>query len=105
MAQVPDRIMTIARRFVDELENGNIHLKDALLFGSYAKGNARELSDIDIALVSDDFEGFRFRDKEKIRRSKLNVDCLIDPWPYRPEDFTEDDLFVKEILKTGVRIR
>ncbi len=28
--------------------------------------------------------------------------CL--PMPYRPEDFNDSDYFVKEILKTGIRI-
>ncbi len=28
----------------------------------------------------------------------------IDPLPYRTEDFTESNIFVKEILETGVKI-
>jgi predicted nucleotidyltransferase len=79
-------------------------LANAILFGSYAKGNNYEFSDIDIALVSDNFEGVRFLDKEKIRRITLNIDYRISPLPYRTEDFMEDNLFVKEILDTGIKI-
>ena len=37
------------------LEIGGIHIDKIILFGSYARGNANEYSDIDIAVISDDF--------------------------------------------------
>lgn len=104
MAQVPDSIMNILRKYVTELEKDNIHLKAVVLFGSYAKGKYEEFSDIDVALVSDDFQGVRFLDRRRITKPTLATDYRIDPLPYRSEDFNEEDLFVKEILKTGVRI-
>jgi predicted nucleotidyltransferase len=104
VAQVPDRIIKILKRYVAELEKTDIHLKAAILFGSYATGNCREFSDIDIALVSDDFEGVRFFDKEKIKKPTLAIDHRIEPLPFRTENFSEDNVFVKEILKTGIRV-
>jgi len=38
MAQVPDEIMTILKKYVAELERNNIHLEAVVLFGSYATG-------------------------------------------------------------------
>jgi hypothetical protein len=32
----------------------------------------------------------------------LKVDSRLELHPYRPEDFTDDDPFVKEIIKTGL---
>jgi len=104
LAQVPDRIINILKRYVAELEKNDIHLKAAILFGSYATGNYKEFSDIDIALVSDDFQGVRFFDKEKIKKPTLAVDYRIEPLPFRTEDFKENDIFVREILKTGISI-
>ncbi len=104
MAQVPDEIMTILKKYVAELERNNIHLEAVVLFGSYATGRYEEFSDIDVALVSDDFQGVRFLDRRRITKPTLATDYTIDPLPYRSEDFNEEDLFVKEILKTGVRI-
>jgi predicted nucleotidyltransferase len=101
MAEVPRGIMNLLREYVAELEKNNIHLETAILLGSYAKG---DFGDIDIALVSDDFQGVRFLDKEKIRRLILSIDYRIDPLPYKTEDFTESNIFVKEILETGVKI-
>ncbi len=104
MAQVPDSIMDILRKYVAELESDDIHLKAVVLFGSYATGRYEEFSDIDVALVSDDFQGVRFLDRRRVAKPTLATDYRIDPLPFRSEDFRKDDLFVKEILKTGVRI-
>ena len=49
------------------------HLQQAILFGSWATGERMEESDIDLILVSDDFEGIRFPERiSRVRRS----------WPY-----------------------
>ncbi|MEK6553584.1 MAG: nucleotidyltransferase domain-containing protein [Bacteroidota bacterium] len=91
-------------QFVFELKRIGINVEKAILFGSYAKGTYNEWSDIDLAVVSSDFKGIRIIDKENMVSAISAVDYDISPLPYRPEDFTEDDLFVKEILKTGIRI-
>ncbi len=80
-------------------------IKEAYLFGSYAKGNAREESDIDIAIVSDKFEGNRFMDRLKLGKYILKVSYDIQVHPFSVEDFTEDDPFVKEIKETGIRLK
>jgi uncharacterized protein len=102
--QIPDRINNIIRRFINELEKNNIHITEAVLFGSYAAGTYDDWSDIDLALVSDAFEGERFGDRNKIRRITLTISSDLEPLPYRPEDFTPDDPFVQKVLETGVRV-
>jgi predicted nucleotidyltransferase len=81
-----------------------IHVQKAILFGSYASGKYDEWSDIDLAIVSKDFVGNRFEDRNKIRKITLQVNSDISPMPYRPEDFIDSNYFVKEILETGIRI-
>ena len=75
-----------------------------MLFGSYAKGTNNQWSDIDVAIVSSDFIGLRYLDNQKISRPKLNISYDLETHPFRPEDFNEDNPFVKEILSSGVRI-
>jgi len=104
MAQIPNRIIEIIKNFVIEAKIDNITIEKAFLFGSYAKGTNHEYSDIDIAVVSDDFQGIRFYDNEKLSRSKVDTSIDLETHPYRPEDFNEDNPFVKEILETGIRI-
>lgn len=104
MAQIPDKIIELIKKFVSEATKDNVRISEAVLFGSYAKGTNNEWSDIDIAVVSEDFEGISFYDCQKLTDAMLRTSVDIETHPYRPEDFTADNPFVKEILKHGIRI-
>ena len=104
MAQVSDEIISKLRKFINYIENSHIHVEQAILFGSYAKGTNNKWSNIDIALVSKDFEGNRYYDLDKLTDACFAIDTDISPLPFRPEDFTTDDLFVREILKDGISL-
>jgi hypothetical protein len=56
-------------------------------------------------LVSPAFSGIPFYDNKMLIPFILRVDSRLELHPYRTEDFTEDDLFVKEIIKTGIRLK
>ena len=77
MAQIPADIAAIIDSFLIELEKENICIDRAILFGSYAQGTNTLLSDIDLALFSSDFEGDRFKDRNKIRRIKLKISSSL----------------------------
>jgi predicted nucleotidyltransferase len=104
MDKIPDNILFSIKLLINKLEENNILIQLAYLYGSYAKGTNNELSDIDLALVSNSFSGNRFLDKEKIRKYIVAVNTDISPMPFSPEDFNEDNFFVSEILKEGIRI-
>ena len=74
------------------------------LSGSYANGTAKEYSDVDLAIVSDKFEGSRFFDKQKLNKYILRTSIDLEVHPFKTEDFTEDNPFVKEILQTGLKL-
>lgn len=80
-------------------------IREVYLFGSYAQGNPREYSDIDVAIVSDDFLGDRFEDVKSLIRFMLKSSVDIEIHPFKTEDFTPDNPFVAEILRTGKRIQ
>jgi predicted nucleotidyltransferase len=98
------RIEQTIKSYIEQLESIGVHVQQAILFGSYATGKYAEWSDIDLAIVSDDFAGNRFNDRNKIRKVTLQVNSNISPIPFRPEDFNDSNYFVKEILETGIRI-
>lgn len=104
MAQIPAKIVEIIKRFVENASKDNISISEVILFGSYAKGTNHEWSDIDIAVVSKDFEGVSFFDNQKLTNAMLKTSIDIETHPYRPEDFTLENPFVEEILKYGIRI-
>ena len=79
---------------------GKYDCEQIFLFGSYAKGNFNKDSDIDIAVVLNDFENILDIQFElmKIRRS---IDSRIEPHPFRLKDFELSNPVVSEIIKYG----
>lgn len=104
MAVLPDKIREIISSYLGALNSNNIPVKEAVLFGSYAAGTQQEWSDIDIALVSDVFIGNIMDDKDKIRDITLSVSSEIEVLPFAAADFNLHNPFVKEILRTGIRL-
>ena len=104
MATISDGTRSIIDRYIAELEKNDIPIQEAVLFGSHSKGQADQWSDIDIALVSDVFEGTRIQDRKKIRHITLSISSELSPMPFRPRDFSPENPFVREILKNGIRI-
>lgn len=96
-------INKIIQRFIS-LVSQEFPVRTLYLFGSYAKGNANDSSDIDIAIVSDKFEGRRFWDREKLGKYVIKSSFDLEVHPFKTEDFTDDNPFVKEILETGQKI-
>jgi predicted nucleotidyltransferase len=105
MAAVTDEAIEVVEKFLQIVKTAGIKIDRAILFGSYAEGVAGKWSDIDIALVSQDFSGVSFYDNKMLIPFLLKVDSRIEVHPFRPEDFNEDNFFVKEIIKNGVEIK
>tara|TARA_Y100000031_G_scaffold137477_1_gene162465 strand:+ start:460 stop:690 length:231 start_codon:yes stop_codon:yes gene_type:complete len=74
MATSADSIIEIIDKYITELEKSNIKVSEAVIFASYAKGAAKEGSDIDVALVSTAFTGVRFEDRRKIVPLRRKID-------------------------------
>jgi uncharacterized protein len=105
MANSQAAIRKIIRAYLKVIADNNIKIEKAYLFGSYARGTYREDSDIDIAIVSRDFSGDRFADRRRVVPLRRRIDRRLEPIPYLPEDFKENDPLVIEILKNGIEIR
>jgi uncharacterized protein len=96
--------LAAASDFVRAVREGGIRITSAFVFGSYALGKARDDSDIDLAIVSPDFTGFRFDDLGKIARYKIRANADLEIHPFSGADFTEDNPFARTIIETGVRV-
>ncbi len=106
MAFRRDKIVDEIKNLIKILKKNGINISAAYLFGSYARGSANEWSDIDVALVSDNFSGLRFYDIEKLLSVLKKYNHFIEFHPFKKEDFNPDnDLFIKEIISTGIRIK
>ncbi|GHT80013.1 hypothetical protein FACS189467_0970 [Bacteroidia bacterium] len=74
-----------------------------ILFGSYAKGNFHEDSDIDVAVIFDNCEDEFHRDVELMVMGN-DVDWRIEPHSFRTSEFTADDPLAYEVMKYGNEI-
>jgi len=95
------------KQFADELQHSGFHLKKMVLYGSYSRNQQHKWSDIDVAMVADEFKGNGYEDVLLFSRhlSKFPKLNSIQPRTYNTKDFTPaKDPFVDEILKTGIEI-
>ncbi len=80
-------------------------IEHVYLFGSHAKGNSTEDSDIDLALIFKNLDDSkRFDTQIKLMLLASNIDSRIEPHPISHEDFYSDNPFVVEIKKTAIEI-
>jgi predicted nucleotidyltransferase len=74
-----------------------------ILFGSYAKGNYNEDSDIDIAVVLKDYS-YDIDMQLELMRLRRKIDSRIEPHPFRESEFELSNPIVFEIMKHGQEI-
>jgi len=98
-------VMEKVKRYLNELTRHGINIERAYLYGSYARGNYHKDSDIDIVIISSDFQGMRFYDWKQIVPFRRDIDVRIEPMPYRPEDFTDSDPLAVEVMANGEEIK
>jgi predicted nucleotidyltransferase len=95
--------LTIANQYAEAVTQKYHYLK-IILFGSYAKGNFHEGSDIDIAVVFKDY-GNLIEMQLELMRLRRKIDSRIEPHPFRESDFNISNPLVNEIIKYGQEIR
>jgi len=63
MAKTKREVEDIIRRYKDALKALGIVPQDIILYGSYAGGNPRDDSDIDLIVISNDFAQMNLRER------------------------------------------
>ena len=80
------------------------NIDSVILFGSYAKGTNDENSDIDVAIISSDFEDI-YDVMAELMGLTWNLDTRIEPHPIKTQDFEEvSNPFIHEIIETGIKV-
>ena len=97
-------IMEIVQKYVDKICE-NYKIEAIILFGSYAKGTNNENSDIDIAIITDDFENDIFDEELNLMKLRRNIDTRIEPHLIRIEDYKNVETpLIREIIDTGIKV-
>jgi len=101
-----EQVIKVIRKFVKALEKEGISLERVILYGSYAKGNIRRDSDIDVAVVSKQFGRDRVEEGMKLFRIAGKIDPRIEPVPISSKSFENDTWIplIYEIRQKGIEV-
>ena len=94
-------VIDIAKKY-PEIVYESMPVKEVILYGSYAKDNATNNSDIDIAIIIEDLEDDYLDAQTKLFKLRRSVDLRIEP--VLIEDSNDRSGFLKEIKDTGIKI-
>ncbi|MDO9153579.1 MAG: nucleotidyltransferase domain-containing protein [Paludibacter sp.] len=96
--------LKISRNYLKRLRKSDIEFSEAWLFGSYAKGNQHENSDIDIAIVLKDNSNHTFETEVKLMVIRKGDETLIEPHAFTKEEFDYNVPIVNQIIRYGEKI-
>ena len=93
----------VVKKFITFLKENKFNVKKAYIFGSYARGNFNEDSDIDLAVVISNLPN-TFDMQVQLMKLRRKFDTRIEPHPFDETDFNTSNPFANEILRTGIQI-
>lgn len=91
-------VIECVRRFAERARQ-TMDVRQVILFGSYARGTAREYSDIDVAVVTDTPAEDWLEASTQLFRLRRDIDLSIEP--VLVDSSTDRSGFLEEIRKTG----
>ena len=96
--------MEIAREFANAIKSDKIIR--IILFGSVARGDDTEESDIDILIISNEWEQIDSLITDEVFKVVLDTEELISPYVLSEKQFneTKDFNFLTNVLEDGVVI-
>lgn len=97
-------LKNIIYEFVLELKSKGYNPSKVILFGSYAKGQPHQHSDIDLAVWDEKFTGCIPMDVESLIKLKVKFPSLLELHTYHSSETVESDPFIGEIEKHGILI-
>ena len=87
MALSTNKIDEIIEGFIRKLAD-EIPVEEVILFGSYARGNAKKYSDIDLAIISYWFRGRSYiENMQYLSRCAVSYNSLIEALPFTGEEY------------------
>lgn len=96
----------IIQKYIHNLNRDGMNIRSAYLFGSHARDEATKESDIDVLLISDEFDTDEDLVLSKPWLPKYRFDFRIEPIAVGTRRFDEDDIspILELIRQEGVKI-
>lgn len=103
MAQISDAVQRSVKQFL-EVVGKERRIAAAYIYGSEARQEATEWSDIDVAVISPDFADDLFVAQLFLMKLAARVDDRIEPRAFTPESFNVNDPLASAVQNTGIRV-
>ena len=106
MALSENKVNEIINGFVTMLKQ-EIPVKEVFLFGSYASGTSKDYSDIDLAVISNWFDGKpKIESMQYLSRLAAAYNSLVEAIPFTEAEYRELDkrTLLSRIVRTGRRV-
>ena len=101
------QVKEVIKQYKDSLLKCGVKVERFILYGSFAQGNQREDSDIDLVVVSESFKKMDLRERLEV----LGIGAARIMKPIEAKGYTPEEIelapkisFLSEILKSGINI-
>jgi uncharacterized protein len=101
---IPFEISPYVWGYLSSLEIQGVHVEQAYLFGSWAKGTEHKDSDIDLAIISKNFKTWDKKNRLLAKAKRFDF-CNIESHGFHPDSFKVDENpVVSEVKQTGIKL-
>ena len=101
------QVKEIIKQYKESLRQCGIKVERFILYGSFAQGNPKEDSDIDLVVISESFQKMNLRERLEV----LGIGAVRIMKPIEAKGYTPKEIelapkvsFLGEILKSGINI-
>lgn len=95
-------VLEIIVNFKRTIESKGIRVNKLILFGSYVKGGYRESSDIDVVVISEDFNGKDYWERIDILSNAIyEVFAPIEAVAMTPLEWEKGESMIVDFAKSG----
>lgn len=103
---ISPQIKSEIQNYLNVLKADKLPIREVILFGSHAKGTAREWSDIDLCIISPKFHNpFKSTQYLWSKRKIFNTRYAIEPVGFHPNDLKDKySSIIHEIKAHGIKI-
>ncbi len=100
-------IIELIKKYIWQLRLKGLTINEAILYGSYARNQANQDSDIDVLLLSDSIDFNNEKNIGLIWKTAYEVDPRIEPYGVSKKRFIEDDYLplFEHIKEEGVAVK
>ncbi len=100
-----EEALSLARKYKKLLQDAHIPMSAFIVFGSVARNEMHEQSDVDIAVVGTSFKGDRFEEMHDIRKLRYPISYKLQPIWFYPEHLEDKySTLAQEIARDGIEV-